>query len=377
MIFVKCGFPQSKEVVLDFLKQYAIINDIDRKTRRYDIMAVGKNILNLRRGKGISQEELANLLLISRQTVSQWENDQTLPSIDNLLRLKEIFGVPVDMILSEDGPNTTSINTDSLDTLCAALTYAMGIDPPEYAAKKNGELANYVDKVFDGEKADRIVMYNPDAIAEWIYRKYPDYLINVKKNTDKEIYLSTVMPSVTPVCFGTMYTGAQPSVHGIERYEKPVIAIDTIFDRLSDAGKKVALITYAKCSLSKIYLGRNIDYYHFEDGGIEAVNAKAMELIIRDEHDFIVIYNGNYDSVMHKNGPENAKSLAELRLNDHIFGVISNLVEAHWRHHNTLVGFAMDHGCHEIDGGGSHGLDMPEDINIVHCYKGYAREKCQ
>jgi hypothetical protein len=35
----------------------------------------------------------------------------------------------------------------------------------------------------------------------------------------------------------------------------------------------------------------------------------------------------------------------------------------------------MDHGCHEIDGGcGSHGLDMPEDLNIVHLYKGYRRE---
>lgn len=338
-------------------------------------MTLGKNILDLRKSKGISQEELANMLLISRQTVSQWENDQTLPSIDNLLRLKEIFGVPVDRMLSTDDPKMHPINSDSLDTLCASLAYAMGIDPPKYAAKKNRELVNYIDKVFDGEKADRVVMYNPDAIAQWIYQKYPDYLKSVKSNTDKEIYLSTVMPSVTPVCFGTMYTGAQPSVHGIQKYEKPVITIDTIFDRLIDAGKKIALITYGKCSLGKIYLDRNMDYYHFDDGGIEAVNAKAMEVILRDEHDFIVIYNGNYDSVMHKNGPESARSLAELRSNDHIFGVISNLIKTNWKHHNTLVGFAMDHGCHEIDGGGSHGLDMAEDINIVHCYKGYAKEK--
>ena len=275
-----------------------------------------------------------------------------------------------------DGNKIPEINPDSLDTICAALAYAMGIDAPKYAAKKNGELVNYIDKVFDGEKADRIVMYNPDAIAEWIYQKYQGYLKNVIDNTDKEIFLSTVMPSVTPVCFGTMYTGAQPSVHGIQKYEKPVITIDTIFDRLIDAGKKVALITYEKCSLSRIFLERDMDYYHFEEGGIEDVNAKAMEVILRDEHDFIVIYNGNYDSVMHKNGPESAKALAELRLNDHIFGVISNLIKTHWRHHNTLVGFAMDHGCHEIDGScGSHGLDMPEDINIVHCYKGYAKEK--
>lgn len=338
-------------------------------------MTVGKKILDLRRSKGISQEELANMLLISRQTVSQWENGQTLPSIDNLLRLKEIFGVPVDKMLGTEEMKTPQINTDSLDTLCAALAYAMGIDPPEYAAPKNRELVNYIDKVFDGEKADRVVMYNPDAIGQWIYQKYPDYLVSVKGNTDKEIYLSTVMPSVTPVCFGTMYTGAQPFVHGIQKYEKPVITIDTIFDRLIDAGKRVALITYGKCSLSKIYLDRNMDYYHFDVGGIEAVNAKAMEVILRDEHDFIVIYNGNYDAIMHKNGPESARALAELRLNDHVFGMISNLIKTHWKHHNTLVGFAMDHGCHEIDGGcGSHGLDMPEDINIVHFYKGYCKE---
>ena len=267
-------------------------------------------------------------------------------------------------------------NSDSLDTICASLAYAMGIKPPEFAAKKNEELSNYIDKVFDGEKADRVVMYNPDAIAQWIYQKYPIYLKNAKANAEKEIYLSAVMPSVTPVCFGTMYTGAQPDIHGIKKYEKPVITIDTIFDQLIAAGKKVALITYENSSLSKIYLDRNMDYYHFDEGGIEAVNAKAMEIILRDEHDFIVIYNGNYDSIMHKNGPESARALAELRLNDHTFGMISNLIKDHWSHHNTLVGFAMDHGCHEIDGGcGSHGLDMPEDINIVHLYKGYAKAK--
>ena len=75
---------------------------------------------------------------------------------------------------------------------------------------------------------------------------------------------------------------------------------------------------------------------------------------------------------MHKKGPESAEALAELRVNDHAFSVLSGLIKTHWTHHNTLVGYAMDHGCHEIDGGcGSHGLDMDEDINIVHLYKAY------
>ena len=264
---------------------------------------------------------------------------------------------------------------ESLDTVCAALAYAMGGAAPKHAAEKNELLARYVDKIFGGERADRIVMYNPDAIARWIYEKYPEYMTEAKKNVDIEVPLESVMPSVTPVCFGTMYTGAQPQVHGIRKYEKPIIRIETLFDVLIAAGKRIALITSDQCSLSRIYLERDMDYYHFEDGGIEEVNAKAVEVILEDRHDLIVIYNGNYDSVMHKNGPEDPKSLAELRLNSHVFALISNLISTRWKDHNTLVGFAMDHGCHEIDGGcGSHGLDMPEDINIVHLYKGYCKE---
>ena len=268
------------------------------------------------------------------------------------------------------------INTDSLDTICGAISYAFGIEPPEYAAEKNRELANYIDKVFDGQKADRVVMYNPDAVAQWIYQKYDNYFSDVKKRTGIEIYLSSVMPSVTPVCFGTMYTGAQPAVHGIRQYEKPVITIETLFDALISAGKKPALVAYGASSMSKIFLERDMDYFHFDSGNIPGVNAKAAELILKDEHDFIVIYNGNYDSAMHKNGPESAKALAELRVNTHMFSCLSDMIQNNWKHHNTLVGFAMDHGCHEIDGNcGSHGLDMPEDINIVHLYKGYAKEE--
>ena len=264
----------------------------------------------------------------------------------------------------------------SLDTLCAALAYAMGVEAPAQAAEMNPTLAAYVDRVFGGKKADRVVMYNPDAVAEWVYKKYPQLFAEAAKRVELELPLSTVMPSVTPVCFGTMYTGAQPAVHGIQKYEKPVITIDTLFDALLRAGKRVALITYEKCSLSRIFLERKLDYYHFENGDVAAVNAKAVELILRDEHDLIVIYNGNYDSMMHKTGPESVAALGELRANCHMFAMLSELIQSKWGQHNTLLGFAMDHGCHEIDeGSGSHGLDMPEDINIVHLYKGYPAQQ--
>ena len=67
-------------------------------------MTVGQRIQHYRKLQGLSQEELGQKLLVSRQTVSLWENDQTLPTIDNLVRLKEIFGVSIDDLLLNQQP---------------------------------------------------------------------------------------------------------------------------------------------------------------------------------------------------------------------------------------------------------------------------------
>ncbi len=62
-------------------------------------MSVGQNIRKNRQRLGLSQEELGEKLMVSRQTVSLWEKDQTSPTVDNLMRLKEIFGISVDVLL--------------------------------------------------------------------------------------------------------------------------------------------------------------------------------------------------------------------------------------------------------------------------------------
>ncbi len=69
-------------------------------------MTVGEKIQYYRKKIGLSQEELGQKMLVSRQTVSLWEMDKTLPAVDNLIRLKEIFSVSIDDILSEAEPIT-------------------------------------------------------------------------------------------------------------------------------------------------------------------------------------------------------------------------------------------------------------------------------
>lgn len=62
-------------------------------------MTTGQKIQALRKGRGLTQEQLAAWLGVSRQAVSRWELDETLPDTQNLLPLKEALGVSIDTLL--------------------------------------------------------------------------------------------------------------------------------------------------------------------------------------------------------------------------------------------------------------------------------------
>ena len=63
-------------------------------------MTIGKRIAALRREKNLKQDDLAQMLEVSPQAVSKWENDQTCPDISLLPKLAKILGVGVDELLS-------------------------------------------------------------------------------------------------------------------------------------------------------------------------------------------------------------------------------------------------------------------------------------
>ena len=75
---------------------------------------LNKRIHALRSALGWSQVELAQRLRVSKQTVSNWENDNIQPSIDMLVKLSKIFNVSTDYLLGLTPTN--SINVDGLPT---------------------------------------------------------------------------------------------------------------------------------------------------------------------------------------------------------------------------------------------------------------------
>lgn len=66
-------------------------------------MTIGEKILYMRKKAGLSQEELAEIVGVSRQAVSKWETGEAAPEVGKLLLLSRAFGVTADWLISDEG----------------------------------------------------------------------------------------------------------------------------------------------------------------------------------------------------------------------------------------------------------------------------------
>lgn len=85
-------------------------------------MALGETLAVLRKKAGLSQEQLAETLGVTRQTISKWELNQSAPDIDYLVRLSDTYGVSTDFLLKGEAaapvpsdPATDTVAYEPLD----------------------------------------------------------------------------------------------------------------------------------------------------------------------------------------------------------------------------------------------------------------------
>ena len=65
-------------------------------------MNFSEKILQLRKERNLSQEQLAEILEVSRQTISKWETGEAMPEVEKLVRISDCFGVSLDYLLREE-----------------------------------------------------------------------------------------------------------------------------------------------------------------------------------------------------------------------------------------------------------------------------------
>lgn len=70
-------------------------------------MNIGNELLTLRKRKGLSQEEAADKLGVSRQTISKWETNQSTPDFDKIIPLCELYDISTDELLKGQKPKKT------------------------------------------------------------------------------------------------------------------------------------------------------------------------------------------------------------------------------------------------------------------------------
>jgi len=78
-------------------------------------MEFAEKLIALRKGKELTQEQLAEQLNVSRQSVSKWENGQAVPEVEKLVELSRAFDVTVDYLLKPSEIDELSVKTELLE----------------------------------------------------------------------------------------------------------------------------------------------------------------------------------------------------------------------------------------------------------------------
>jgi len=185
------------------------------------------------------------------------------------------------------GPSESLPPETDLRAVTPTICRLADIEPPMAASAPMMEsVIAAARERLEGRPVDRVLVYAPDAIGRVFLEARPELLKRLSAASDVVVPLRAMFPPKTPVCFASMFSGALPEVRGIRKYERPVLACDTLFDALARAGRRTAIVAVRGSSMDIIFRNRAIDYFTEESDS--HVAGRALELLQRDEHEFIV-----------------------------------------------------------------------------------------
>jgi hypothetical protein len=250
-----------------------------------------------------------------------------------------------------------------IDSVTPTVCNLMKIQPPKGAsAQPITELI----KASKGKTIKKVLLYAPDAIGEWLFQAHKTEFKDVLAEAPIQIQVQSMRPSYTPVCYGSMFTGMKPAEHGINKYMKPVLKVETLFDAAAKAGKKVALAAVKDCSIDLIFREREIDYY--TEKYDSEVNTRVLDLLVSSDYDLIVAYNQEYDDLMHASTPTDPAAIEAFRRHLKAFKTLADAFNKRYSDVNRVIAFLPDHGTHvdKESGKGSHGTDSSDDMEVRH-----------
>lgn len=259
----------------------------------------------------------------------------------------------------------------TIRSLTPTVTRLFGLPTPESSTDVCIQGVIKAAKGLNISRIEKCLVFCPDAIGKVILEKNIGTINRIKTAAPIEVFVKSVFPTVTPVCFASMFTGLSPDEHGIKAYKRPILECETLFDILISNAIKVAIVAVRNSSIDLIFRGRDIDYYSEEYD--KQVKQRTLELLT--EYDFIVAYQQSYDDTLHRLGPYSEDALQALFNHVEDFAELAEGFNNDWSGFNRCIIFAPDHGAHydAAKKKGSHGENVKEDMDLLHFFGIYKR----
>lgn len=299
-------------------------------------MALSEKIIKLRKKNGWSQEELAGKLDVSRQSVSKWESAASMPDLDKIIKLSEIFGVSTDYLIKEsaddginqsvpggtveidmessedresgvhvkpgagwgdagkclrgtggadsDGPDNTAAmgGTEGVDHSCA------GHGGTEYKRPGNGSFS-YNENIGESGRENGGVNhsdgYGADSGYDTEYRYYPDDEVTMTL-PETEYYLDLVSHTAKHIAAGVFACILSPVVLILLGGLSECNIVDMTDNMAGGIGMVVLLLIVAAAVLVFVMNGMQLKKYEYLERTPVRLDEDAFSLVISRKEDF-------------------------------------------------------------------------------------------
>ncbi len=216
-------------------------------------MTLSEKISNLRKQKGWSQEELGEHLEVSRQSVSKWESGESIPSIDKIIRLSEIFNVTTDYLIKND---IKTLNDNLYDN--------------EKEIQRD---------IYDDINSNYHIKNDETIYRKTSYNEVKEYL-NVLQIASSKISFGVFMCIISPV---TLIVLSELSEYGVIKLK----------EKFSESiGVSMLLIIVSIATVLFIIYGLKLSKYEYMEELIEIDN-RTKEFVEKENENFRNKYNLN------------------------------------------------------------------------------------
>ncbi|MDE5964032.1 MAG: helix-turn-helix domain-containing protein [Eubacterium sp.] len=208
-------------------------------------MTLGNRLYEMRKEKGLSQEKTAEVLGVTRQTISKWETDQSTPDFDKILPLCELYGISTEELLTgKKQENNSTENTNSDNDSTDNNKYNYDNQYSYYSDNaQNDDINNEInDKTANGRK--KFAILTSIAVCMYILSVVPPIVLDGSDISTAAFFVIIALATML-IVFGAL---SKPKRHVNNEYENVMTGQKRLYKQITGILSGITLCIYLTIS---------------------------------------------------------------------------------------------------------------------------------